>query len=147
MVSDAACVCCGKKRGYVYAGPVYAAEEPDGRLCPWCIAGGSAAGRYEAHFSGDVVGDDVAREVLPRRWENQLSRLCRGVERTLDGAPASALFEIGRGSLTSLEKYFPGKGFVTRSLSGIVKGINSAGDGAGRRLRAGPTRRPCIQCN
>ncbi|WP_077801901.1 CbrC family protein [Streptomyces sp. JHA26] len=62
-VSDAACACCGRARGYVYTGPVYAAGEP-GRLCPWCIADGSAARRYEAHFTADVAGDEVTRDVL-----------------------------------------------------------------------------------
>ncbi|MHC5905383.1 CbrC family protein [Streptomyces sp. S6] len=64
VASDAACVCCGRERGYVYTGPVYAAEQPGGRLCPWCIADGTAAARYEAQFCGDVVGGDVSREVL-----------------------------------------------------------------------------------
>ncbi|MET9779024.1 CbrC family protein [Streptomyces sp. NPDC006367] len=61
--SDTACACCGRARGYVYAGPVYAAGEP-GRLCPWCIADGRAARRYEAQFTADVVGDEVTRDVL-----------------------------------------------------------------------------------
>ncbi|WP_037677506.1 CbrC family protein [Streptomyces griseus] len=58
------CVCCGTVRGYVYAGPVYAVAEPEGRLCPWCIADGSAAARYGAHFCAGAVGDDAPREVL-----------------------------------------------------------------------------------
>jgi uncharacterized protein CbrC (UPF0167 family) len=62
-VSGAACACCGQARGYVYTGPVYTAGEP-GRLCPWCIADGSAARRYEAHFTADVAGGEVARAVL-----------------------------------------------------------------------------------
>ncbi|MFD4788108.1 CbrC family protein [Streptomyces sp. NPDC058459] len=64
VASDAACACRGRERGYVYTGPVYAAEQLGGRLCPWCIADGTAAARYEAQFCGDVVGDDVSREVL-----------------------------------------------------------------------------------
>ncbi|MEK2477369.1 CbrC family protein [Streptomyces noursei] len=34
----ATCACCGRERGYIDKGPVYAAEEFKGRLCPWCIA-------------------------------------------------------------------------------------------------------------
>ncbi|WEB38615.1 CbrC family protein [Streptomyces yunnanensis] len=30
--------CCGRERGYIDKGRVYAAEERKGRLCPWCIA-------------------------------------------------------------------------------------------------------------
>lgn len=60
-----ACACCGRERGYLYTGPVFGVGEPDGRLCPWCIADGSAAARYEVFFCGDAEGDGVPREVLP----------------------------------------------------------------------------------
>jgi uncharacterized protein CbrC (UPF0167 family) len=63
VVSDAVCACCGRERGYVYTGPVYAAGEP-GRPCPWCIADGSAAHRFEAHFSADVADDEIGSQVL-----------------------------------------------------------------------------------
>ncbi|WP_321791288.1 CbrC family protein [Burkholderia pyrrocinia] len=36
--SDARCVCCGDARGDVYAGPVYAVDEYEQCICPWCIA-------------------------------------------------------------------------------------------------------------
>ncbi|MGA4837367.1 CbrC family protein [Streptomyces sp. G45] len=63
--SGAACTCCGRERGYVYQGPVYAADELGGRLCPWCIADGSAAERFDAHVtSGACRGDDVSLEVF-----------------------------------------------------------------------------------
>ncbi|MFE9404922.1 CbrC family protein [Streptomyces sp. NPDC006530] len=60
-----ACVCCGRERGYVYRGPVYAVDELADRLCPWCIADGSAAERFDAHFTaGTCLGDDVPLEVF-----------------------------------------------------------------------------------
>ncbi|MEU9194523.1 CbrC family protein [Streptomyces hundungensis] len=63
--SGTACICCGRERGYVYRGPVYASEELMGRLCPWCIADGSAADRFDAHFTaGTCLGDDVPLEVF-----------------------------------------------------------------------------------
>ena len=45
------CLCCGRERGYIYAAPVYAEEELNEQLCPWCIADGSAAGRFGATYS------------------------------------------------------------------------------------------------
>ncbi|MFD3841634.1 CbrC family protein [Streptomyces sp. NPDC058642] len=48
--SEARCDCCGQRRGFVYDGPVYAVADP-GALCPWCLADGSAAERYEAQFT------------------------------------------------------------------------------------------------
>lgn len=63
--SDAACLRCGRVRGYVYSGPVYAEEELRGRLCPWCIADGSAAERFDAHFTGGThLGEQVPLEVF-----------------------------------------------------------------------------------
>ena len=48
--SDERCVACGRARGYTYAGPVYTEGELDGPLCPWCIADGSAAKKFDADF-------------------------------------------------------------------------------------------------
>ncbi|MGW1746026.1 CbrC family protein [Streptomyces sp. NPDC002092] len=67
--SDEACVCCGQKRGWVYTGPVYAADGPDSGICPHCIAFGTAAERYGACFSDTVDGDvpaDVRKALLER---------------------------------------------------------------------------------
>jgi uncharacterized protein CbrC (UPF0167 family) len=64
------CVCCGKARGYIYAGPVYAAGEYDDSICPWCIADGSAHEKFDASFHDEAgVGgggewDDVPEEVI-----------------------------------------------------------------------------------
>ncbi|MET9535060.1 MULTISPECIES: CbrC family protein [unclassified Streptomyces] len=63
--SDATCLCCERKRGHIYTGPVYAAEDLTGHLCPWCIADGSAAERFDAHFTGGTsLGDDVPLKVF-----------------------------------------------------------------------------------
>src|SRR5579859_6777644 len=55
--ADVPCVCCGQKRGYIYVGPVFANEELNEQLCPWCIADGSAHERFDASFvDEDGVG-------------------------------------------------------------------------------------------
>jgi uncharacterized protein CbrC (UPF0167 family) len=68
IISNRGCRCCGKKTGYIYAGPVYAEDELDQSICPWCIADGSAAERFEAMFTDDSsIGDGevvVAAEAL-----------------------------------------------------------------------------------
>ena len=67
--SDEPCVCCGQERGWVYTGPVYAADAPDTGICPYCIAFGTAAERYDACFADTVEGDvsrDVVTEILER---------------------------------------------------------------------------------
>ncbi len=47
------CSCCGQLRDWTYRGPFYAVHKPD-YLCPWCIADGSAARRYEGQFNDEL---------------------------------------------------------------------------------------------
>jgi uncharacterized protein CbrC (UPF0167 family) len=63
--SDIRCRACGRVRGYVYTGPVFAVGERVKELCPWCIADGSAAATFDAEFTDVGVGvpDDVPAEV------------------------------------------------------------------------------------
>jgi uncharacterized protein len=71
-VSDTPCVACGQRRGFIYRGPVYAVEELVDRLCPWCIADGSAAEKFEAEFTDvgwgvpPAVPQSVVDEVATR---------------------------------------------------------------------------------
>jgi uncharacterized protein len=53
--ASTACVACGRQRGFVYTGPVYAAEDLRRAICPWCIADGGAAERFDAAFT-DAAG-------------------------------------------------------------------------------------------
>ncbi|MCO1987260.1 hypothetical protein FA421_32030, partial [Pseudomonas aeruginosa] len=86
--SATTCQCCGKARGYVYTGSPYSRHElPPGSLCPWCIADGSAAARYEASFSDDYplldagVAADIVTEVCERTpgytsWQQERWLVC-----------------------------------------------------------------------
>jgi uncharacterized protein CbrC (UPF0167 family) len=70
------CVCCDRERGYIYVGPVYAEEEYEGKICPWCIADGSAHDKLDAEFvdlegigdygSWEPVDGSIATEVAFR---------------------------------------------------------------------------------
>lgn len=69
--SEKTCRCCGRQRGYIYTGPLYAVEEVIDELCPWCIADGSAAKLFEGGFTDvrnvpDGVPGPVRTEVLTR---------------------------------------------------------------------------------
>jgi uncharacterized protein len=65
--SEAVCVNCGQARGFIYTGPVYAEEDLSEALCPWCIADGTAAARFDAAFTDvDVLPDDVPAETIVR---------------------------------------------------------------------------------
>ena len=74
--SRVTCECCFKARGFIYCGPVYADEELDESICPWCIASGEANRRFDAEFVDSagvggvrgwpVVDDEVIEEVALR---------------------------------------------------------------------------------
>lgn len=53
--STVTCLACGQERGYIYTGPVYAIDDLDDALCPWCIADGTAHARFDATFTGEEV--------------------------------------------------------------------------------------------
>jgi uncharacterized protein CbrC (UPF0167 family) len=64
--SDRTCACCGGARGFIYTGPVYAVDELDQRLCPWCIHDGSAHRVLGAEFTdARWVGGYSSRIALP----------------------------------------------------------------------------------
>jgi uncharacterized protein CbrC (UPF0167 family) len=70
------CPGCGQARGYAYTGPVYTRQNLAGKLCPWCIADGTAHQRFGATFTDDdgvggygdwdPVPDAVVKEVCTR---------------------------------------------------------------------------------
>ena len=100
--SDVSCVVCGVGAGYVYTGPVYYADrsiELRDRVCPWCIADGSAAERHAASFTSlGIVPADVTegvRSEIRRRtpgfigWQEQ-----RWLYHCADGAEFLGLAEF-----------------------------------------------------
>jgi uncharacterized protein CbrC (UPF0167 family) len=65
QASDARCECCAQSRGFVYAGAVYAENDVD-QVCPWCIANGSAAAKFDASFADphSLAKAGISREVI-----------------------------------------------------------------------------------
>ncbi|WP_196140723.1 CbrC family protein [Aliikangiella sp. G2MR2-5] len=47
--SDEICGCCGKARGYIYCPVIYSRQSVP-PVCPWFIADGSVAAKYDAEF-------------------------------------------------------------------------------------------------
>ena len=65
--SDVVCACCGRARGAIYVGPVYAVVDYDGKLCPWCIADGTAHDKLDVEFADPAgVGGYGAWENVPQ---------------------------------------------------------------------------------
>lgn len=70
--SDAVCACCGQARGFVYTASFYSAKIDEPVLCPWCIANGDAAVKYDGQFADGSplraagVDDEIVNEVCRR---------------------------------------------------------------------------------
>ncbi|MDU0372823.1 CbrC family protein [Hymenobacter endophyticus] len=56
---DIVCECCQQPRAYNYTGPIFCVADVE-ELCPWCIADGSAARKWDAEFQdlASVEGHD-----------------------------------------------------------------------------------------
>lgn len=57
IASTQNCACCGQARGYLYSGTIYALSKPEA-ICPWCIADGTAAEKFNAEFFDAYFCDD-----------------------------------------------------------------------------------------
>lgn len=125
--SDIECVCCGKKRGYIYVGPVYSEEEYEDCICPWCIADGSAYATLDASFHDeegvggngewDAVSDAVIDEIAHRTpgfcaWQQ---------ERWWTHCEDAALF-MGRAGYAELSAAGPEAIAAIRESTGIEDG-------------------------
>ncbi|MFV0674662.1 CbrC family protein [Variovorax sp. tm] len=62
-VSSETCECCGKATGYIYGGSFYAVGS-ESHFCPWCIADGSAAAKFDGEFN-DAAGVGMGEVELP----------------------------------------------------------------------------------
>ncbi len=79
MPSAAVCRSCGRARGYVYAAVTYAAEDLENAICPWCIADGTAARRFDAEFTDPAgIGDYGRWESVPPEVVEEVSRRTPG---------------------------------------------------------------------
>ena len=68
------CECCGQMRAFRYSGNLYA-ETKVVQLCPWCIADGSAAARYNGSFVSDFVEPGPATETHPAMSEASMAQV------------------------------------------------------------------------
>ena len=121
--SVAVCRACARARGFIYMGPIYAVEELAEALCPWCIADGSAAARFDADFTDpDGVGgygewSHVAPEIV-----EEVSRRTPGFigwqqERWWTHCGDAARF-LGRAGRIELVTQWPGAVPALRKESG-----------------------------
>ncbi len=85
--SNAFCLSCKRATGWIYVSAVYAVDELDEQLCPWCIADGAAHEAFDASFTDecgiggygdwDAVPESVIEEVAFRTpgfsgWQQEM---------------------------------------------------------------------------
>ena len=92
--SDRVCLCCGRARGWIYAGPAYAVDDIQEALCPWCIADGQAAKRFDASFVDDQCfsGAQISREAVTQVCERTPSYFGWQQEQWLSHCGDAAMF-------------------------------------------------------
>ena len=52
------CRACGVARGWILQVPFYSLEDVD-ELCPWCVADGSAAARFDGEFTDSAAVEPI----------------------------------------------------------------------------------------
>ena len=113
------CVCCGKATGYIYTGPVYAENELDEQICPWCIGDGFAHERFGAEFTDESgiggggqwesVPDEVIVEVSHRTpgfsgWQQeQWWTHCGDAAAFIGRAGKKELQELGSQAISAIQ--------------------------------------------
>lgn len=86
--SGGACDCCGKVTGWRYNGVIYGDAPDEHSVCPWCIADGSVAAKWDAAFN--IVDDwspcdpDAQKEAEQRTpgfptWQDWFIPVCCGM--------------------------------------------------------------------
>ena len=76
IASKERCVCCEQETGYTYTGGIYCEEDLPGAVCPWCIADGSAARRFDAMF---FDGEALSRTGAPEGVVEEITRRTPGL--------------------------------------------------------------------
>ena len=117
--SKVVCACCQQARGYIYEASVYGPAELRGKLCPWCIADGKAAGRFNVFFSVEdpLVEADIPRQAIievTRRtpgyssWQQEEWQVCCGDACAFYGdATVEELKALDGKALERLQKKWP----------------------------------------
>jgi len=133
-VSTAACAVCKQERGFIYAGPVYAEDDFEDAICPWCIADGSAHQSLGATFVDTEAfavdtPDHVVAEISERTpgfaaWQAEEWPSCCG-------DAAAFIGPVGIAEIRARHREL--EGFV---LSQIIYGLGISGGAATRMLES-----------
>jgi uncharacterized protein CbrC (UPF0167 family) len=118
--SDEICLVCEQARGYIYNGSVYAVEELNDAICPFCIADGTAHEKFDAEFTDaagvggygewETVADEIVAEVAYRTpgfsgWQQERwFTHCGDAGEFLGAAGKVELERLGSGAMEAVRK-------------------------------------------
>lgn len=137
--SAAACECCGEARGYLYAASFYTAHSPSPALCPWCIASGEAARRYEGSFNdsepldyealpAEIVAEVCERTPGYRSWQQEVWEAHCGDACEFHGDARPE--DLAAMSGAALDDHLARTGLRAEHWASIVRGYEAGGDPA-----------------
>ena len=134
------CSACGQARGYIYATVSFADDDTEIWFCPWCIADGTAHGRYGVHFChpDNIGGRDgwspvslqIAEEVSFRTpsfatWQDDYWWTHCGDAAAYNAAMTIAEAEVlGTDLITMLRAQAEGEGYDWDELADIRRDDN-----------------------
>lgn len=139
VASEGSCAVCGAARGFLYDGPFYAVERP-AQICPWCIADGSAAARFDGSFTdlGGVgwvdVPDDLKLEVVRRTpgfrgWQQEMWMAhCAEPAVFLGRAGARELAGLGLQAVEAIRAEHRGSGWDEAEIDRYVSYLDRDGE-------------------
>ncbi len=146
------CLCCNRKRGYVYTGPAYSEifHYLSGSLCPWCVADGSAARQFRAEFTDtgtlDGVPESVVEELGKRTpgfeaWQQeQWLTCCQDAAAYLGRAGAAELKGEFAGAVPALKKWIKDEyGIGGKDRDEMIAGLKKDGEPSAYVFR-------CLHC-
>ncbi|HMR74217.1 MAG TPA: CbrC family protein [Polyangiaceae bacterium] len=137
-VSDAVCECCGQARGYSYSAAVYAIQNVE-VVCPWCIADGSLARRFDATLvdAGPLVSAGLSSAIVDevtRRtpgylsWQQESWIACCDDACEFHGdAPRAEIRDLDEVGMLSLSSE---SGFTVEDLRSIIEQYEPRGSPA-----------------
>lgn len=135
----AVCDCCGETKGYVYAATFYTAHLDVPTLCPWCIASGEAARKYDGQFADDRplreagLADEIVREVCERTpgyisWQQEVWQAHCGDACEFHGDAEPDEMRALDGD--ALAEFLDSNGITEDDWTGILDGYEKGGDPA-----------------
>ena len=132
VTSNARCTVCKERRGFIYSGPVYAEDDLEDAICPWCIANGSAHRSLGATFvDSEAFPVDTPDEVIATISERTPGYAAWQAEEWPSCCSDATAF-IGPVGISEIrQKHRELEGFV---LSQIIHGLGVSGGAATRLL-------------